>query len=39
MAREIKFGNCMIGDGYPAYVIAENGFILEKESVIRFALW
>jgi N-acetylneuraminate synthase len=25
MAREIKFGNRMIGDGYPAYVIAEIG--------------
>jgi N-acetylneuraminate synthase len=25
MAREIKFGNCMVGDGHPAYIIAEVG--------------
>ena len=25
MTREIKFGNRMIGDGYPAYIIAEVG--------------
>jgi len=25
MAREIKFGNRMVGDGYPAYIIAEVG--------------
>ena len=25
MTREIKFGNRMVGDGYPAYVIAEVG--------------
>lgn len=25
MAREIKFGNRMMGDGYPAYIIAEVG--------------
>ncbi len=25
MAREIKFGNRMMGDGHPAYVIAEVG--------------
>jgi N-acetylneuraminate synthase len=25
MAREIKFGNRMVGDGYPAYIIAEIG--------------
>ena len=25
MAREIKFGNRMLGDGHPAYVIAEVG--------------
>ncbi|MFZ5879875.1 MAG: N-acetylneuraminate synthase, partial [Chloroflexota bacterium] len=25
MAREIKLGNRMVGDGHPAYVIAEIG--------------
>ena len=25
MAREIKFGNRMMGDGHPAYIIAEVG--------------
>jgi len=25
MAREIKFGNRMVGDGHPAYIIAEIG--------------
>ena len=25
MTREIKFGNRMMGDGHPAYVIAEVG--------------
>ncbi len=25
MTREIKIGNRMVGDGYPAYIIAEIG--------------
>jgi N-acetylneuraminate synthase len=43
MAREIKFGNRKMGDGHPAYVIAEvginhNGDLMSQRRLLMLLL-